>query len=218
MKPVFQFAIAMTFVIIAGIAAGCTDAPADVPHPETTPVITPPATPAAPKNTTPVTSVTAASGCAYPPLNPWTWVPESYMQSVETKLPPAPGTPVSKADLFGTPSLGWEEYEYFQQIRNLPDSYGTSIIMKERENSGLIHENHTYGIRPEGEPLITGDFTIDDMYYDRYGNMQSMHRQVIRDNDFLEDRDYPPVVMDRGTPDCSGDVFSPGLSTPAGSQ
>ena len=66
---------------------------------------------------------------------------------------------------------------------------------------------------------------MDDMYYDEYGNMLSVHRRVIRDGEFLENADRSPVNMNRGTPDCSGEIFVPkytyvGIDTvtvPAGS-
>jgi len=127
-------------------------------------------------------------------------------------MPPAPGTFVSKADLFGTPSLKWDEYAYSQQIKGLPDSSGISRVTKTVEmNNGLsvIHENHTYGLHVEGNGDGIWDITMDDMYYDAYGNMQSMHRRVIKDGSLLEDRDYPPADMNRGTPDCTGSIFSP---------
>jgi hypothetical protein len=73
----------------------------------------------------------------------------------------------------------------------------------------VVHENFTYGLHPAGESRALWDATTDDMYYDMYGNMLSMHRRVIRDGEFLENRDYPPVNMSRGTPDCSGEIFAP---------
>lgn len=156
------------------------------------------------------TPIPTTPDCAYPPLNPWTWVPESFSRAAT--LSPEPGTLISKADLFGTPSLRWDEYEYSQQIRNLPDSYGTSRMEKSREDfkgQSVIHENHTYALHIPGQSAGMWDTTMDDMYYDEYGNMLSMHRRVIRDGQYLEDRDYPPVDLNRGTPDCSGEIFSP---------
>jgi hypothetical protein len=202
--------VAMAVFAIAILLAGCTAG--DTPAPVTGSV------PAAAPAVTPITAGTVSTlpitpGCAYPPLNPWTWVPESYPPTDpdRTKLQPAPGTLVSKADLFGTPSLQWDEYEYSQQIRGLPDSFGTSRMEKSKEDSRgkpVIHENHTYGLHPE-ESRALWDTTMDDMYYDEYGNMVSMHRRVIRDGEFLENRDYPPVTLNRGTPDCSGTIFEP---------
>jgi hypothetical protein len=210
MKPLFGEIITMAVFAIAILLAGCTvrDTPATVTGsvPAASPAMTPGiAGTIAPLPTTP--------GCAYPPLNPWTWVPESYPPAgpVTTKLPPAPGALVSKADLFGTPSLRWDEYEYSQRIRGLPDSYGTSRMEKSTEDSpgkSVIHENHTYGLHPE-ESRALWDTTMDEMYYDEYGNMVSMHRRVIRDGEFLENRDLPPVTLNRGTPDCSGTIFAP---------
>jgi hypothetical protein len=162
--------------------------------------------------TSTISPVPTTPACAYPPLNPWTWVPESYSPAAITKLPPAPGTLVSEADLFGTPSLQWEEYESTQQIRGIPDSYVTAWTEMSIENTqgkSIIHENYTYGLHPEGEPLALLDTNIDDMYYDEYGNMLSMHRQVIGKGEVLENKDYPPANENRGTPDCSGEIFTP---------
>jgi hypothetical protein len=218
---------AASLIIIVAVAtiliAGCTDAPhvgqkttvSDGARQGGQKSVTLPATSPAARQTGTVSPVPTTPACAYPPLNPWTWVPESYSSSGKMALPPAPGILVSKADLFGTPSLKWDEYEYSQQIKGLPDSYGTSRMTKTVEmNNGLsvIHENHTYGLHLEGTTGGIWDATIDDMYYDTYGNMQSMHRRVIKDGRFLEDRDYPPVDMNRGTPDCTGEIFSPGYT------
>jgi len=210
----------LIIVIVTLIAAGCTDTPSA--GQETTlsdglqqggqSPVTPTTTHSTARQTGTVSPAPTTPACAYPPLNPWTWVPESYSSAGKPALPPAPGILVSKADLFGTPSLKWEEYEYSQQIKGLPDSYGTSRTTKTVEtNNGLsvIHENHTYGLHLKGNSEGIGDATMDDMYYDTYGNMQSMHRRVIKDGSFLEDRDYPPENLNRGTPDCTGGIFSP---------
>jgi len=200
----------LIIVIATLIAAGCTDTPSAGQGGQSP--VTPPTVLSTTLQTGTVSPVPTTPACAYPPLNPWTWVPESYLSSEKTALPPAPGTLVSKADLFGTPSLNWEEYEYSQQIKGLPDSCGTSRVEKTVEdNNGLsvIHENHTYGLHTGGDTVGTWGTTMDDMYYDTYGNMQSMHRRVIKDGSFLEDRDYPPADMNRGTPDCTGSIFSP---------
>jgi len=211
-----QFGIvAITGVMIAVLCTGCITSEASTRTLVSTPAES--SSNVSVTSNTPtvvITIVTTLSPCAYPPLNPWTWVPESYSStgSGKVKRPPAPGTLVSKADLFGTPSLRWNEYEYSQQIRGLPDSYGTSRMEKSREDSrgrSMIHENHTYGLHPQGEPRALWDSTMDDMYYDEYGNMVSMHRRVIRDGEFLENRDLPPVTLNRGTPDCSGTIFTP---------
>jgi hypothetical protein len=209
-----QFSIlAMIGIIIAVIGTGCMTPEAASPAPVSTAAgNSPAARVTSGSHTTVITPIPTIPGCAYPPLNPWTWVPESSVSHGRTKLPPAPGTFVSKADLFGTPSLRWDAYEYSQQIRGLPDSYGTSRIEKSREgNKGqpAIHENHTYGLHPKGDSLAQWDTAMDDMYYDDYGNMLSMHRRVIKDGEFLENRDYPPINMGRGTPDCSGMIFTP---------
>ncbi len=211
-----QFGIvAMTGIMIVILCTGCT-----------TPKVSAPATGSIASESSAVAQATTSTqtgtitpvpttpGCAYPPLSPWTWIPESYSSagSGTLKLPPAPGTLVSDADLFGTPSLQWDEYEYSQQIRNIPDSYGTSwteISIENSQGKSVIDENHTYGLHPEGEPLALLDTNIDDMHYDEYGNMLSMHRQVIRNGEILENRDYPPVNTSRGTPDCSGAIFTP---------
>ena len=152
-------------------------------------LVTPPTTLSTARQTDTVSPVPTTPACAYPTLNPWTWVPESYSSSEKTSMPPAPGTLVSKADLFGTPSLKWDEYAYSQQIKGLPDSSGISRVTKTVEmNNGLsvIHENHTYGLHVEGDTEGIWDATMDDMYYDTYGNMQSMHRRVIKDGSLLE--------------------------------
>lgn len=200
----------LIIVIATLITAGCTDTISAGQGGQSP--VTPPTSLSTARQTGTISPVPTTPACAYPPLNPWTWVPESYSSSGKTTRPPAPGTLVSKADLFGTPSLNWEEYEYSQQIKGLPDSYGTSRVeMTVEDNNGLsaIHENHTYGLHTEGDTVGIWDTTMDDMYYDTYGNMQSMHRRVIKDGSFLEDRDYPPADMNRGTPDCTGTIFSP---------
>jgi len=213
-------ALVLIIIIAALVAAGCTDtlpagqettlsdsARQGTQSPETLPTAVPTA-----RQTSTISPVSTTPACAYPPLNPWTWVPKSYLSSGKMTLPPAPGTQVSKADLFGTPSLNWEEYEYSQQIKGLPDSYGTSRVAKTVEDTNglaVIHENHTYRLHLKGNGDDVWDATMDDMYYDTYGNMQSMHRRVIKDGSFLEDRDYPPADMKRGTPDCTGTIFSP---------
>ncbi len=200
----------LIIVIATLITAGCTDTPSAGQDGQSP--VSPPSALSTARQTGTVSPVPTTPACAYPPLNPWTWVSESYSSSGKTTLPLAPGTLVSTADLFGTPSLKWEEYEYSQQIKGLPDSYGTSRVeMTVEDNNGLsaIHENHTYGLHTEGDTVGIWDTTMDDMYYDTYGNMQSMHRRVIKDGSFLEDRDYPPADMNRGTPDCTGTIFSP---------
>lgn len=209
MKPAQFGIVAMVGIVITILFAGCVAEEAPVAG---APAATPRITPVTTTSTSSITPVPTTPGCAYPPLNPWTWVPDSYSPAATTKLPPAPGTLISKADLFGTPSLRWEEYEYSQQIRNLPDSYGTSRFEKSKEDSqgrSMIHENHTYVLHMPVQEGELADTTIDDMYYDEYGNMLSMHRQVIRDGKYLENADRPPLNMKRGTPDCSGQVFTP---------
>jgi hypothetical protein len=201
--------IAFLVLLVALSAAGCIAEESPAPAAGVVTVVIPPVTVTYPVTVTPVPTT---PGCAYPPLNPWTWVPESYTPTATTKIPPAPGTLVSKADLFGTPSLRWDEYESSQQSRGLHDSYGTSRMEKSREDfqgTSVIHENHTYFTRMPGPGWELAQTTMDDMYYDDYGNMLSMHRRVIRDGKFLENADRPPVNTGRGTPDCSGEVFTP---------
>jgi hypothetical protein len=208
----------MQFICLAAIAilivvfsTGCTGGETQVPAGETLSA-TPGVTQAAVGQTATVPPAATPAVCAYPPLNPWTRVPESYTRPGTVKIPPEPGSSVSRADLFGTPSLRWDEYEFSQQIRSLPDSYGTSRVEKTVEKyrgQSAVHENHTYYLQIPGEPAASWDYTIDDMYYDEYGNMLAMHRRVIRDGEYLEDADRSPVDMKRGTPDCSGEVFSP---------
>ena len=153
---------------------------------------------------------TADTACTTTPLNPWTWVPESYTPAAATKTPPAPGTSVSKADLFGTPSLKWQEYRGSQKIRGLPDSSvisRTAIVMETYPGKSVFQENYTYVVSiPE---LGAAQTNIDENTYDENGNMVAMHRRVIVDNKIMEDTDYPPVNTSRGTEYCSGEVFSP---------
>ena len=117
--------VAAFAILIAVLSAGCTGGETQVPA-EGTLSATPVGTPAAVHQTTPAPPAPAPTVCAYPPLNPWTRVPESYSRPVTVKIPPEPGSKVSRADLFGTPSLRWEEYGFSQQFRGLPDSCGTS--------------------------------------------------------------------------------------------
>lgn len=204
-------AAVIAILIIVLFITGCTSEKTGVPVSETR-TATPPIAQVAAHQTKPVEPVPTNAICADPPLNPWTWIPESYKPSVTPALLQKKGALVSKADLFGTPALRWDEYNNSQKIRGLPDSYGTSRMEKTRETSGglsVIHENLTYVHYIHGEPASLADTTMDDTYYDKYGNMVSMHRRVIKDGKFLENADRPPVNMGRGTPDCPGDIYAP---------
>jgi hypothetical protein len=205
--------IAMAILMIVIVTAGCTDTTAETSEPSDIPVVTPSTVPAGMMQTNTVIPVPTPTGCAYPPLNPWTWVPESYTPAATTKLPPAPGTLVSKADLYGTPLLQWDEYQT-QIIMDSAQSEGTDRTeFRDHDYAGnpAILENFTYTIHVTGtgveNPVV--DTVMDDYYYDAYGNMISAHRRYIRGGEFLENREIPPVNQNRGSPDCSGDIYAP---------
>ena len=197
----------LLILLVALSTAGCIadNSPA--------PAIAPATIPATVTHTGTVTPVPTTPGCAYPPLNPWTWVPESYTPSATNRLPPAPGTRVSKADLFGTPSLQWKEYQTYLTVDS-EQSEGTwriEFLNHDYTGSPAILQNFTYTIHVTGtgieNPVI--DTVMDDYYYDAYGNMISAHRRYIREGAFLENREIPPTKLNRESPDCSGEIFAP---------
>jgi hypothetical protein len=210
MNQVLLGSVAMAIMVIAIPLTGCITEGSPLPAAVTT-AATPAPVPAAVTQTTTRAPVPTTPGCAYPPLNPWTWVPESYTPAATTKLPPVPGTLVSKADLFGTPSLRWEEYQTHLITDSAQSEGAWRIEFLDHDYAGnpAILENFTYTIRITGIEHPVTDTVIDDYYYDAYGNMISAHRRYIRERIFLEDREIPPTKLNKGSPDCSGDVFAP---------
>jgi hypothetical protein len=200
--------------VLAGaiLAAGCVN-----DNPPATAVAAPAdasiATPVTVMMTNTVVPVPATPVCAYPPLNPWTWVPESYTPAATTILPPAMGTAVSKADLFGTPSLNWKEYQTHLVLDSAQSEGTWRIEFLDHDYAGnpAILENFTYTNHGTGTGIENpvNDTVIDDYYYDEYGNMISAHRRYTREGTFLENGEIPPVKLNKGSPDCSGDIFAP---------
>jgi hypothetical protein len=192
---------ALAVVLIAIIAAGCiTDnspAPADVPA----------MIPATVTHMGTVTPVPTTPGCAYPPLNPWTGVPESYSSPLWKKPAslPAPGSNVSYADLVGTPSLNWIEYTFTTQTQDSSQSGGsmrTEISKENYHGKPAVHKKYTYIIHTSGLPPAMDDTSIYDTYYDNDNNVLYKHQQVVRNGVTLEDSEIP-VDSTNSTPDCS---------------
>jgi hypothetical protein len=200
----------LVLIIALLVASGCTDTGNPAPVVPVYPTISS-AAPADPvlKNT--MTLPPATPACAYPPLNPWTWVPESYVRPATVTFPPEPGSRISKADLFGTPSLKWEEYRT-DLIVDSTRSNGTwriEFMDHDYEGNPAIRENFTSTIHIEGTEPAFKDTIMDDMYYDADGNLISVHRRYIRDGQFLENGEIPVPGKTRGSPDCPGNVFAP---------
>lgn len=210
MKQALTGIPAITVLVIAVILTGCVGGESPLPAAGTT-TATPAPVPVTVTPTNTVKPVPTTPGCAYPPLNPWTWVPEPYTPAATTKLPPAPGTLVSKADLFGTPSVQWEEYQTHIIVDSVQSEGTWRIEFLDHDYSGnpAILENFTYTILITSVDNPVTDTVIDDYYYDPYGNMISAHRRYIREGIFLENREIPPVKLNRGSPGCSGDIFAP---------
>jgi len=205
--------IAAIILMIAIIAAGCTDIPADAPQTASVPATTLSGTPAA-LHTDEVTAVPAIPACANPPLNLWTGIPESYSHAGTTKLPPEVGTHVSQADLFGTPALSWKSYTSTMQYRRNPGwelvkSKSTLRLEITKENflgKPAIHAKDTTTFSTSEPRVSPEQLTVTETWFDEEHEMLSQHRKVSVNDDVGEDRDIP--VKNPG-PDCSGELFTP---------
>ncbi|MCK9580423.1 MAG: hypothetical protein M0Q92_08225 [Methanoregula sp.] len=220
--------VAMVILIIALAAAGCTDATARTPDVADVPVVTPALVPAAVTQTKTIASVPTTPACANPPLNPWWGVPESYVSplSREAKSPPAPGTLISKADLYGTPTHTWEEYDRTAQIQDLPDSSGTTrceISKENRKGRPEVHKRIIQTTHLDGAPPEQDMETTTDVFYDEFHAILSQHTRSVSGTGATTENDGPPDSR-AGAPHCSGRIFAPvftyvgteSLTVPAG--
>lgn len=199
--------IAVLVLLVTLIAAGC------VAEESPTPAVTPATTTVPVAHTSTVTPVPTTFGCAYPPLNPWTGVPESYLSPLWKKPAslPAPGSHVSYADLVGTPSLNWKEYTFTMQTQDSSQSGGsmrTEISKENYHGKPAVHKKYTYIIHTSGLPPTMDDTSIYDTYYDSDNNVLYNHQQVVRNGVTLEDREIPVDNTDR-SPDCSEWIWAP---------
>ena len=216
MKPAQFGIVAMVGIIITILFAGCVAEEAPVAGaPAATSLITPVTT----TSTSSITPVPTTPGCAYPPLNPWTGVPESYISTLSEKPDtlPAPGTRFSRADILGTPALNWKSYDHTSEMKDLsptgePVTSGsesrTEISNEDYQGKPAIHKRSTSVFRITAPSPSPEQTTIDDTYYDEMNTVLHQHRKVIVNGETNEDRDIP--VETAGTsPDCSGDLWKP---------
>ena len=203
----------ITGVLIIALFSGCISEETAVPAADTLPV-TPQVVPAAVHRETTITPVPTTPGCAYPPLNLWTGIPESYSHAGITKLPPEVGALVSQADLFGTPSLSWKAYTSTMQYRRnaggeLVKSKSTwrqEIAKEDVQGKLAIHAKDTTTFSTS-EPVVSPEqLTVTETWYDEGHVMVSQHRKVSINDDVGEARDIP---VKNPEPDCSGELFSP---------
>jgi hypothetical protein len=75
------------------------------------------------------------------------------------------------------------------------------------DGNPAIHKNLTIRYLATGTTTPPWD-TIDDVFYDDLGTVLYDHQKVIRNGQVRGDRDIP-VNTPRGSPDCSGDLWSP---------
>jgi hypothetical protein len=203
--------IAMTVLVGVILAGGCVSDDPPVAA-VVTPVTTSIATPVAAMQTNTMTPVPTVPGCADPPLNLWTDVPESYKSA--TPLPPKQGTRVSSADLFGTPTLSWKSYRSSMQYRinpgwNLVKSNGIwrrEIAQEVYRGKTASHVKDTRTFSTSEPKVSPEQLTVTDTWYDEKNIMVSQHRKVSINDDVGEDADMP---VKNPEPDCSGDLFTP---------
>lgn len=214
--------VTVTWIIAIAmiLVAGCTDAASTSQGPQvainkTQNTASADITPVTTRETGTVSQTQTTPSCANPPLNPWTGVPESYSSSLtkSTGSSLTPGTLVSKADLFGTPSLKWEEYKTTPEIKGLPRYEETTRHEYSNEvydGKPVMHDNFTYVIYPSGTSPEDGQINIDDIYYDDLRNVVYYHRTVIQNNEILENRELQINGLEnRASPDCSGEMWAP---------
>ena len=202
----------MAILITAIVAAGCTDAIARTPETADVPAVKPAPVPAAVTQIKTTAPVPATPACANPPLNPWWGVPESYVSVLSggTTSPPAPGTLVSKADLYGTPTHTWEEYDRTTQIQDIPRGTGTTRSEISEENyqgKPAVHKRITNTIHLDGTPPEWDIETTTDIFYDEFYTVLSQHTHSVSKTGAATDAEGPAESA-RSVPDCSGDLFS----------
>jgi hypothetical protein len=130
--------------------------------------------------------------------------------SREAKSPPAPGTLISKADLYGTPTHAWEEYDYTGQIQDLPDSSGTGryeISKEDYQGKPAVHKRITSTLHLDGTPPEHDTVSTTDIFYDEFHAILSQHTRSARKTGAATDAEGPADSA-RSVPDCSGDLFS----------
>jgi hypothetical protein len=198
--------IAMAVLAGAILAGGCVSDDPTVAA-VVTPVTTSIATPVAAMQTNTMTQVPTTPGCAYPPLNLWTGIPESYTPAGTTKLPPEVGTLVSSADLFGTPTLSWKTSTMTMQYRSVKSRWTFRLEMTKENYNGkpVIHKKDTT-THAITEPQQPEQLTVTDTWYDEKNVMLSQHRKVSINDNVGEDADIP---VKNPEPDCSGELFTP---------
>lgn len=212
MNQVLMGVVAMTLMLVAIPLTGCVAGGSLLPAAGTA-TASPAPIPAAVTQMTTVASVPTTPACANPPLNPWWGVPESYVSplSREAKSPPAPGTLISKADLYGTPTHTWEEYDRTAQIRDLPDSSGTTryeISKEDRKGRPEVHKRIIQTTYLDGASPEQDMETTTDVFYDEFHAILSQHTRSVSKTGAATDTDGPPDSP-CGEPDCSGELFSP---------
>jgi hypothetical protein len=204
----------ITMAVLAGaiLAAGCITEDPPVTA-AVTPATTSFVTPAAVVQTNAVTPVPTNQGCANPPLNLWTGVPESYSSALLEKPdpPPAPGMLVSKADLFGTPSYTWKEYKVIMQIGESGRAEGqtrSEISKEDFQGKPAFHQKrlHTSTIGETSQPMDTED--TEDIWYNEAHTVLYQHYRSIINGEVQKDEDVP-VNTTSSLQDCSGDLWAP---------
>jgi len=211
MNTIAEGLIAFLVLLVTLSAAGCITEESPAPPAGVVTGVIMAATVTYPATAIPVPTT---PGCAYPPLNLWTGVPESYSPAGTTKLPPKVGTRLSQADLFGTPSLSWKAYTSTMQYRRnsggeLVKSKSTwkqEITMENYNGKPAIHVKDSSSFSTS-EPLVQPEqLTVTETWFDEKNAILSQHRKVSINDDVGEDADIP--VKDP-EPDCSGDLFTP---------
>jgi hypothetical protein len=203
--------IAVAVLAGAILAGGCVSDDPPVTA-AAAPVAISVATPAAVTQANTMTPVPTTPGCANPPLNLWTDVPESYKSAIT--LPPKQGTQVSSADLFGTPSISWKSYRSTMQYRINPGwilvkskgIWKREIAQEEYRGETASHVKDTRTFSTSEPKVSPEQLTVTDTWFDENNVMVSQHRKVSINDDVGEDTDIPAKNPE---PDCSGDLFTP---------
>jgi len=208
-----QFSIvAIIGSMIAVICTGCMTSEASTPAPVSTSAESTSQARVISSMQTIITSVPTTPGCANPPLNPWRGVPESYVSagSGRSTTPPAPGTRVSEADLFGTPAHTWEEYVQTTHIQDIRSNGIIRYEISEEEYLGrpAVHKKIFSTLHLDGAPPEHDIETTTDQYFDEYHGILTQHSQERRNGETVSDETYP-VDPANGSPDCTGDLFFP---------
>ena len=213
MKQPVAAITAMAILMITVAAAGCTEETTRTPVAADVRAVTPAVVPATVTQIKTTAPVPATPACANPPLNPWWGVPESYVSplSREAKSPPEPGTLISKADLYGTSTHTWEEYDRAAQIQDLPDSSGTTryeISKKDYQGKPAVHKRVINTLHIDGTSPEDDTETTYEVIYDEFHSVVYQHDRSVSKRGVATDTDGP-ADSSVGVPDCSGDLFSP---------